>query len=118
MHALPLQLSMFSFGDTSAPSQIRWLSIMNAFILILFLVTFIALILLRILRRDYVKLEKLQQSPDEIEDAEDDVGWKRIHTQVFRYPQRKSVFASLVGVGAQFIALIVCAILFLFWLRF
>jgi hypothetical protein len=122
------QLSILSVYDPSAPADIRWFSIANAFLLVIFLAVFVALILLRILRRDYLKLEKLQQTQDDIEDAEgtppparppiarclirpraDDIGWKRIHTDVFRYPPHRAVFSSLVGVGVQFLCLMVRA---------
>lgn len=100
---------LFPLYDSEAPSQIRWFSILNAFMLIWFLVTFIALILLRILRRDYNKLEKMHQTQSgdgEADDVDDDIGWKKIHGSVFRYPKFRTLFSSLVGVGVQFVALI------------
>jgi len=98
-------LAAFSLYDNlSGPSDIRWFSILNSFLLIIFLTAFIAIILMRVLRRDYSRIEK--QSDEDPEEADDEIGWKRIHTEVFRYPSNKALFCSLVGVGVQFLCLI------------
>lgn len=36
----------------------------------------------------------------------DDIGWKKLHADVFRYPPHPMLFCSLVGVGVQFLCVI------------
>jgi hypothetical protein len=77
--------------------EIHWLSIMNSFVLVLLVTGFLAIILMRILKSDY---SRYQRQEDEEDDTED-YGWKLIHGDVFRFPPFKSLFAALVGLGAQ-----------------
>lgn len=43
---------------------------------------------------------------------DEDYGWKLISNDVFRFPQYKSLFCSVLGVGIQFLAL-GCGIIFM-----
>eukprot|EP00708_Paratrimastix_pyriformis_P002761 GAFH01001516.1.p1 GENE.GAFH01001516.1~~GAFH01001516.1.p1 ORF type:complete len:507 (-),score=197.42 GAFH01001516.1:59-1471(-) len=72
--------------------EIHWIGIVNSFIFVVSLTTVLAYIMIRILKRDYQKLE-------EEEDA--DSGWKLLHGDVFRFPSHVSVLSALLGVGTQ-----------------
>lgn len=77
--------------------EIHWLSIMNSCVLVLLLVTFLVIIFMRILKNDiseYIDLE--EETVDEEES-----GWKLIHGDVFRFPQRSTLFCSAIGAGNQ-----------------
>eukprot|EP01120_Amphizonella_sp_Union-15-10_P015829 TRINITY_DN8212_c0_g1_i2.p1 TRINITY_DN8212_c0_g1~~TRINITY_DN8212_c0_g1_i2.p1 ORF type:complete len:613 (-),score=79.70 TRINITY_DN8212_c0_g1_i2:79-1869(-) len=86
-----------SFFAKTSDLEIHWLSILNSFVLVILLTSFLALIIMRILKSDYSRYEK------EAEADQEDYGWKLVHGDVFRFPPYKSLFCSVVGVGAQFI---------------
>lgn len=77
--------------------EIHWLSIINSFVLVLLLTAFLAIILMRILKKDFSKYMEI----DEDELAEEETGWKMIHGDVFRAPQFLNLFTALIGAGAQ-----------------
>lgn len=86
-------------GSSFLPStfEIHWLSIINSFVLVLLLTAFLAIILMRILKKDFSKYMEI----DEDELAEEETGWKLIHGDVFRSPEHHSIFVALIGSGAQ-----------------
>lgn len=59
---------------------------------------------MRILKSDYNRYEK---DPE----GDEDYGWKLIHGDVFRFPPFKSVFSAFLGVGAQFLMMMVFILL-------
>jgi transmembrane 9 superfamily protein 3 len=86
--------------------QIHWFSILNAFMMVLFLCGVVAVILIRTLKRDYAKYN--------LDDSElgalgiaavDDSGWKQINGDVFRAPNEVMLLAVLLGNGAQLVVL-------------
>lgn len=85
--------------STFVPStfEIHWLSIINSFVLVLLLTAFLAIILMRILKKDFSKYMEI----DEDELAEEETGWKMIHGDVFRSPQMLNLFCGVVGAGGQ-----------------
>ncbi len=78
--------------------DIHWLSIINSFVLVILLTSFLTIILMRILKKDFAMVE----DPSE---GDDEVGWKRIYGDVFRPPPNVMLFTALVGSGAQILAL-------------
>jgi transmembrane 9 superfamily protein 2/4 len=74
--------------------RIHWLSIFNSFAVVLFLSGAIAMILLRILRKDIAAYN------DE-EDMDNQTGWKVLHGDIFRKPTFSTLFSITVGSGAQ-----------------
>ena len=80
--------------------EIHWLSIINSFVLVLLLTAFLAIILMRILKKDFSRYMEV----DEDELAEEDTGWKMIHGDVFRAPGNLDLFTALLGSGAQLFA--------------
>ncbi|XP_048590054.1 transmembrane 9 superfamily member 1 isoform X2 [Nematostella vectensis] len=83
--------------------EIHWLSIINSAVLVFLLLGFVIIILMRVLKNDFARYN---MTDDEVEDLDtDDYGWKIIHTDVFRFPQQKSLLCAILGVGSQFLAL-------------
>lgn len=77
----------------------HWFSIVNSTLVVLFLSTMVAIILIRTLRRDIAAYND--------DDAEDEGGWKLMHTEVFRPPQNgKLLFSVIVGTGVQLTLLV------------
>eukprot|EP01012_Entosiphon_sulcatum_P032161 TRINITY_DN40925_c0_g1_i1.p1 TRINITY_DN40925_c0_g1~~TRINITY_DN40925_c0_g1_i1.p1 ORF type:complete len:583 (+),score=116.39 TRINITY_DN40925_c0_g1_i1:35-1783(+) len=76
--------------------EIQWFSIVNSFVLVVLLTGFLVFIVMRILKKDYQRYTALDE-----DEEQDETGWKLLHADVFRYPQHKSLFASIIGTGVQ-----------------
>jgi len=95
------------FPRQGTENRVHWLSIFNSFTLVILLIGVVTTILMRVLGNDYQRYdpENLGQKP------EDDYGWKLIHTDVFRFPQRINLLSSMIGVGVQFLCLVAAVLL-------
>jgi MFS family permease len=85
--------------------QIHWLSIINSFVLVLLLTGFLAIILMRILHSD---INQFAGEEDPEAGLEDESGWKQISGDVFRVPPYPMFLSALLGMGAQFLSLVLC----------
>ncbi|KAG6625463.1 hypothetical protein CIPAW_16G098800 [Carya illinoinensis] len=81
--------------------EIHWFSIINSCVTVLLLTGFLATILMRVLKNDFVKYAHDEESAEDQEET----GWKYIHGDVFRYPKYKSLFAAALGSGSQLFTL-------------
>ncbi|PWA00754.1 hypothetical protein BB558_003220 [Smittium angustum] len=88
-------------------SAIHWISLVSSFIIVLFLAGMVALIFLRVLRK-----EILQYNSNENDAMSEDFGWKLVHGDVFRPPQRLNLLCVLVGSGYQIFYMILLTIVF------
>ena len=92
----------------------HWIAILNSGLIALGLTGMVGTIMARTLSRDIQKynaegdeegkrLRQLNSSGEDVneDDIEDVTGWKLVHGDVFRPPPRASIFAPLVGSGAQ-----------------
>eukprot|EP01055_Gregarina_sp_Pseudo9_P005469 Gregarina_sp_Pseudo_9__5468@NODE_693_length_2360_cov_93_979319_g655_i0_p1_GENE_NODE_693_length_2360_cov_93_979319_g655_i0NODE_693_length_2360_cov_93_979319_g655_i0_p1_ORF_typecomplete_len646_score205_97EMP70/PF02990_16/4_8e199TMEM192/PF14802_6/0_013TMEM192/PF14802_6/7_2e02TMEM192/PF14802_6/56DUF5133/PF17196_4/0_037DUF5133/PF17196_4/2_1e03PIRT/PF15099_6/0_041_NODE_693_length_2360_cov_93_979319_g655_i0722009 len=82
---------------TTSTAQIHWFSIVNAFVVVLMLSAVVATIMLRTLLRDIARYNSL----DDIEDAQEESGWKLCHGDVFRRPNFSKLLATCAGTGVQ-----------------
>ncbi|XP_031483990.1 transmembrane 9 superfamily member 2-like [Nymphaea colorata] len=101
---IPFDRRMDKFSQSSSTPQhleIHWFSIINSCVTVVLLTGFLATILMRVLKNDFVKYSHDEESPDDQEET----GWKYIHGDVFRFPKHKSLFAAVLGSGAQLLAL-------------
>jgi transmembrane 9 superfamily member 1 len=57
----------------------------------------------RVLRNDFMRYNS--EGDDILED--EDYGWKLISNDVFRFPPNKGLFCAVLGVGSQFLAMII-----------
>lgn len=82
--------------------EIHWLSIINSLVLVMLLVTFLAIILLRVVKNDFTRY---MRADDEEEAASgtggEETGWKLVHADVFRPPPSLSLFTAAVGAGVH-----------------
>ena len=94
--------------------EIHWLSILNSAVLAVLLCGFIAVILTRILRADCAggagAALDLEEG-DDVDAAEEDSGWKAVHGYVFRPPTNLTLFAAVLGNGAQIGAIVMCTLI-------
>jgi transmembrane 9 superfamily member 3 len=86
--------------------QIHWFSIFNSFMMVLFLCGLVALILMRTLRNDYARYT-LDEDGFDLDTVGEESGWKQIHGDVFRPPNRLPLLSALIGVGHQLFSMFV-----------
>jgi transmembrane 9 superfamily protein 2/4 len=88
--------------------EIHWFSIVNSVMIVLFLSGMVAMIMLRTLYRDISKYNALESQ----EDAAEESGWKLVHGDVFRPPQKGSLLSTYVGIGVQLLGMLVVTLVF------
>eukprot|EP00232_Nephroselmis_pyriformis_P024087 CAMPEP_0182865824 /NCGR_PEP_ID=MMETSP0034_2-20130328/7890_1 /TAXON_ID=156128 /ORGANISM="Nephroselmis pyriformis, Strain CCMP717" /LENGTH=611 /DNA_ID=CAMNT_0024998143 /DNA_START=30 /DNA_END=1865 /DNA_ORIENTATION=+ len=77
--------------------EIHWFSIINSCVTVLLLTGFLATILMRVLKNDFIKYTR----EDDAAEEQEETGWKYIHGDVFRFPANPNVFCAAVGTGTQ-----------------
>eukprot|EP00898_Chlorokybus_atmophyticus_P005779 jgi/Chlat1/6201/Chrsp44S05799 len=86
--------------------EIHWFSIINSCVTVLLLTGFLATILMRVLKNDFIKYAR----EDDADDGEE-TGWKYIHGDVFRFPKHPSLFCSIIGSGTQLLTMMIAIFL-------
>lgn len=81
--------------------QIHWFSLVNSIVIALFLCVMVGMILIRTVNRDIGRYNAI----DQIDDVQEDFGWKLVHGEVFRSPERPMLLSVAVGSGAQLVAM-------------
>ncbi|KAF7715201.1 Transmembrane 9 superfamily protein [Penicillium ucsense] len=90
--------------------KIHWFSLINSAVFVVFLVATVSMILVRALKKDIARYNRLDQidlddlngSSGAVEDGiQEDSGWKLVHGDVFRCPQSPLLLSILLGNGAQ-----------------
>lgn len=98
--------------DNAVPAKVHWLSIANSLVIVVVLSAMIAAILVRNLRRDFNRYNRLATDEEKAEDMEE-FGWKLVHADVFRPPSFSPLLMSVCcGTGAQLLCMSVLTILF------
>ncbi|EHA51517.1 hypothetical protein MCOR27_000388 [Pyricularia oryzae] len=92
--------------------KIHWFSLINSTVIVLVLVATVMSILVRALRKDIARYNRLDQidlddlsgsgGGDSLEDGvQEDSGWKLVHGDVFRTPSHPLLLSVFLGTGAQ-----------------
>jgi transmembrane 9 superfamily protein 2/4 len=89
--------------------RIHWFSLVNSAVIVVFLIGMVSTILVRTLKKDIARYNRLDQMAlDDFGDAgavedgvQEDSGWKLVHGDVFRPPKHPLLLSVLVGNGAQ-----------------
>lgn len=89
--------------------QIQWFSIVNSIMVGLFLTVLVAFVMLRTVLRDFAHYQRLDENIDGA-DFDDVTGWKLLHGDVFRPPQKSGLLAVCVGSGAQVFVMTACTL--------
>ena len=92
--------------------EVHWFSIFNAFIIVFFLSSMIAMIMIRILRKDLYQYNELSQGEDAEEEQREETGWKLVHADVFRTPANATLLAVLTGSGLQVLLMLLVTLFF------
>ncbi|CAL0329857.1 unnamed protein product [Lupinus luteus] len=101
---IPFEKRMEKYSQSSSlPNhlEIHWFSIINSCVTVLLLTGFLATILMRVLKNDFMKYAQDEEGADDQEET----GWKYIHGDVFRFPKSKSLFSAALGSGTQLFTL-------------
>merc|ERR1712194_197972 len=99
-------------GDNAIPARVHWLSIANSLAIVLVLSAMIAAILVRNLRRDFSRYNRLATDEEKADELEE-FGWKLGHADVFRPPSFSPLLLSvLAGTGMQILAMTFLSICF------
>lgn len=98
--------------DNAIPAKVHWLSIANSLVIVFVLSAMIAAILVRNLRRDFARYNKLATDEEKAEDLEE-FGWKLVHADVFRPPSFSPLLLAVAcGTGAQILCMSFLTIIF------
>ncbi|KKA18084.1 Endosomal integral membrane protein (P24a) [Rasamsonia emersonii CBS 393.64] len=90
--------------------KIHWFSLINSSVFVFFLVGMVSMILIRALKKDIarynrldsINLDDLDGTSAAVEDGiQEDSGWKLVHGDVFRCPKSPLLLSVLLGNGAQ-----------------
>lgn len=89
--------------------KIHWFSLINSAIIVVFLVMTVMSVLVRTLRKDIARYNRLDSinlddlnGTSVVEDGvQEDSGWKLVHGDVFRTPSHPLLLSVLLGNGAQ-----------------
>lgn len=88
--------------------HVQWFSIVNSFMVSLFLTALVATVMLRTVLRDFGRYNSVQDDADE----DDMTGWKYVHADVFRPPAMAPFLCICVGCGAQVLVMAFLTLVF------
>ncbi|EKX53685.1 hypothetical protein GUITHDRAFT_156950 [Guillardia theta CCMP2712] len=86
-----------TYLQSADDAQVHWFSILNSFMIVLFLSGLIAMIMIRTLRKDFDRYQR----KDVIEEGQEETGWKLVHGDVFRPPIMSGWLSVMIGTGVQ-----------------
>jgi len=93
--------------DSMQDGEIQWFQILNSLVIVLFMSGMIAMILLRTLHRDIARYNQ-----ENVEDAQEEFGWKLVHGDVFRPPSWGMLLSVFLGNGVQLFFMTLTTLLF------
>ena len=98
--------------DDTIPAKVHWLSIANSLVIVCVLSAMILGILMRNLRQDLARYNRLATDEEKADDLEEK-GWKLVHADVFRPPSTAPLFLCVCcGTGAQLLCMTFWTIIF------
>ena len=92
-------------------SQIHWFSILNSFMIVVFLAGLVGLIMMRTLNMDYVRYAQDYNEESLDMAVREETGWKRVHGDVFRPCEHWSLYSVMMGNGAHIVFTVILSIL-------
>eukprot|EP00756_Hemistasia_phaeocysticola_P017351 Hpha_TRINITY_DN15533_c2_g7::TRINITY_DN15533_c2_g7_i1::g.105225::m.105225/K17086/TM9SF2_4; transmembrane 9 superfamily member 2/4 len=97
-----------SLAFANSNARVHWLAIINSLLIVLCLSAIVAMILLRTLHMDFNRYN----NPEDLDEAQEEVGWKLVHADVFRTPPNESLLAVFLGTGMQLIGMSTLSLFF------
>lgn len=80
--------------------KVHWFSIVNSFMLCLFLCAVVAIILMKTLKKDFTRYSK-DEELESMDGVCDESGWKQVNGDVFRRPEHLTIFTVLYATGCH-----------------
>ncbi|KAG4094020.1 Nonaspanin [Neocallimastix lanati (nom. inval.)] len=77
-------------------AETHWLSLVNSFVIAILLTGMVAMIIIRTLRKDIIRYNRM-----DLEEQQEEYGWKLVHGDVFRAPFHRMWLSVLLGNGVQ-----------------
>eukprot|EP00560_Eucampia_antarctica_P001193 CAMPEP_0197833196 /NCGR_PEP_ID=MMETSP1437-20131217/18162_1 /TAXON_ID=49252 ORGANISM="Eucampia antarctica, Strain CCMP1452" /NCGR_SAMPLE_ID=MMETSP1437 /ASSEMBLY_ACC=CAM_ASM_001096 /LENGTH=510 /DNA_ID=CAMNT_0043437101 /DNA_START=216 /DNA_END=1745 /DNA_ORIENTATION=+ len=99
-----------NMNGTAKPT-VHWYAILESLIIVIVLSAMISAILVRNLRRDFSRYNKLATDEEKSEDLEE-FGWKLLHADVFRPPAYPMMIAIATGTGVQISCMTLITVIF------
>jgi len=81
--------------------KIHWFSLINSFVIVVFLTFMVGMILLRALHKD---IARYNQSENQ-DEAQEEWGWKLVHGDIFRTPSQSMMLSVFIGNGVQLLTM-------------
>jgi len=98
--------------DNAIPAKVHWLSIANSLVIVIVLSAMVVAILLRNLRQDLARYNRVATDEEKQDDLEEK-GWKLVHADIFRPPTYSPLLLSVCcGTGAQLLCMAFWTIFF------
>jgi len=92
--------------------KVHWFSIVNSFMLCIFLIAVVSIILAKTLRNDFSRYAVTNENDlDGLDQGADETGWKQISGDVFRKPDHLLPFSVLYAAGSHMVALVALSLL-------
>mmetsp|Transcript_325 Transcript_325/g.1092 ORF Transcript_325/g.1092 Transcript_325/m.1092 type:complete len:633 (+) Transcript_325:74-1972(+) len=88
--------------------RVQWFSIINSIAITIFLTAIVALVLFRTVYLDFARYNEI----DDTVEAQEETGWKQVHSDVFRPPIATGLLCVFVGIGAQLYVVVVVTLFF------
>jgi transmembrane 9 superfamily protein 3 len=93
--------------------KVHWFSIINSFMLCLFLCAVVAIILMKTLKRDFTRYSVTEaEELESMDGGADESGWKQVNGDVFRRPDHLAIFTVFYATGCHLACTVVCVLLF------
>lgn len=89
-------------------NEVHLFSIINSLVIVVFLSAMVGMILLKTLHKDIARYNKTDIN---LEEAEEEFGWKLCHADVFRPPSKAMLLSVFVGNGVQLFLMFFISIL-------
>ncbi|KAL5716841.1 hypothetical protein ACHQM5_009957 [Ranunculus cassubicifolius] len=83
--------------------QIHWFSIIYSVAFVVMLAGLLSTLFIRKIRNDIRNYTNEEEETDK-----EEVGWKHLHSDVFRYPPHTSLFCAVMGSGIQLLTMVFC----------
>ena len=88
--------------------KIHWFSLINSLVIVGFLVFMVNMVLVRTISKDISRYNAIDLS----EEVQEDYGWKLVHGEVFRMPNRPMLLSVFVGNGAHLVIMSAVTLVF------
>jgi len=93
--------------------KVHWFSIVNSFMLCLFLCAVVAIILMKTLKQDFTRYSASEaEELENLDGVGDESGWKQVNGDVFRKPDHLAIFTVVYASGCHLACTVLIVLIF------